>query len=289
MEQSMQWRITAKLNDTDRSKIASVMFSEPFTTYHARRKHHLSSHQLADFRACPKLYYRKKMGLAQSDDSPAFAMGRAAHVWILEGKAAFDEQYAVGGPINEKTGKPYGADTKAFAEWAETIKKPVLTTAQAGLIRMLAESVAGHERARQLIDDGACEQVVRAKLFGFACQARIDLWSRVAGIVDLKTCEDLSWFGADIKKHQYVHQMAFYRAVLAVAADVDQAGISVDLIAVEKREPYRVGVWRLASGVLDNAASENEAAMNAISECEHAGMWPTGFEGVNTIESEDIR
>lgn len=41
-----------------------------------------------------------------------------AHCLILEGQAAFDEQYLVaGGPVNPKTGEPYGKATKAYAEW----------------------------------------------------------------------------------------------------------------------------------------------------------------------------
>ena len=46
----------------------------------------------------------------------ASATGRAAHTLILEGRERFLAEYAIGGPINEKTGQPYGTTTKAFAE-----------------------------------------------------------------------------------------------------------------------------------------------------------------------------
>ncbi len=57
-------------------------------------------------------------GMLQDKDSSAYAFGRAFHCWFLEGEAAFHQRYVVSeGPINEKTLKPYGRDTKAFQEW----------------------------------------------------------------------------------------------------------------------------------------------------------------------------
>ncbi|MFM2011245.1 MAG: hypothetical protein RLZZ396_29, partial [Planctomycetota bacterium] len=38
----------------------SFLIHESADLYHAKAKHYLSSHQLADFRKCPQLYYRKK-------------------------------------------------------------------------------------------------------------------------------------------------------------------------------------------------------------------------------------
>ena len=78
----------------------------------------MSSHLLATFRESPELYRRKTHGEIAEAESPALALGRAAHCLILEGKAAFDEQYVVAdGPVNPKTGEPFGKATKAYAEW----------------------------------------------------------------------------------------------------------------------------------------------------------------------------
>ena len=89
---------------------------EPAEVYHAKAKDNLSSHQLADYRKCPLLYHRKRLGLIPQKDSTAYLVGRAAHTLILEGRERFEAEYAVGGPINPKTEKPYGPTTKAFAE-----------------------------------------------------------------------------------------------------------------------------------------------------------------------------
>ena len=94
--------------------------SIPAEEYHAasRSGQYMSSHLLADFRESPELYRRKTSGEIAESESPALALGRAAHCLILEGRAAFDEQFHVAdGPVNPKTGEPYGKAAKAYAEW----------------------------------------------------------------------------------------------------------------------------------------------------------------------------
>ena len=65
----------------------SFLIHESADEYHAKAKHYLSSHQLADFRKCPQLYYRKKYHRHTQEESPAYLVGRAAHVLILEAPA----------------------------------------------------------------------------------------------------------------------------------------------------------------------------------------------------------
>ena len=79
--------------------------------YHAasRSGQYMSSHLLADFRESPELYRRKTSGEIASADTQSLALGRAAHCLILEGRAAFDEQFLVADdPVNPKTSEPYG-------------------------------------------------------------------------------------------------------------------------------------------------------------------------------------
>jgi len=136
--------------DVDLRKI----IREPSDTYHARAKEHLSSHALGDFRRCPALYRKKQLGLIPRKDSDAFVVGRAAHLLILEGRGRFEAEFAVGGPVNPKTGLPYGSGTKAFAEWAERLGKPALSDADAALIEEMSASVRGHAIASSLLEDG---------------------------------------------------------------------------------------------------------------------------------------
>jgi hypothetical protein len=75
-----------------------------------------------------------------SADEPAYLLGRAAHTLILEGRVAYERAFAVGGPINPRTGQPFGAGTKAFAEWAASTGREGLDDSQASLVERMAST-----------------------------------------------------------------------------------------------------------------------------------------------------
>ncbi len=259
-----------------------VLEVEPAEDYHARAGEHLSSHALADFIKCPLLYWKKQQGLLPDEDRPAYLVGRAAHTLVLEGIEAFEQTYAVGGPINSKTGRAYGRGTKAFTEWAAAQDKAVLTESQYGLVTNLAASVDAHPFATDLLRCGRAEGVVRTEYCGVPCQSRIDWVHPHRGIVDFKTCDDLTWFEADARRYGYHRQMAFYRAVLARA--LDGLLVPVHLIAVEKKEPFRCGVWRAGEDTLAIAQSENEAAIRRLVACRERDHWPSGYEEIRVFD-----
>ncbi len=100
----------------------------PAREYHAASKsgQYMSSHLLSDFRESPALYHKEIAGEITDNETPALALGRAAHCLILEGTVAFDRQYCVSdGPINIKTGETYGKTTKAYAEWLASQTKEI--------------------------------------------------------------------------------------------------------------------------------------------------------------------
>ncbi len=262
--------------------VESCLIRESAETYHAKRGEYLSSHLLGDFRRCPQLYFRKRCGMVPNEDRPAYLVGRAAHALILEGLPAFQAAFAVGGPINPKTGQPFGATTKAFAEWAAAQRKDVLTTEQFALVQQMADSAGRHEIARDLLSDGVAEGVVRSEYCGVPCQIRIDWFAPYRAICDLKTVDSIDYFEADARRYGYCHQLAFYVAVLQQRIGIRMPAF---FIAVEKREPFRTGVWRIADEVLQYATRENEAAIRRLRECEASGHWPTGYEDQRFFDS----
>ncbi len=252
-----------------------VLVHEPAEVYHAKAGDFLSSHLLADFRKCPLLYHRKRTGLVSDEDRPAYLVGRAAHTVILEGQEAFERAFAVGGPVNPKTGLPFGSGTKAWAEWAEAQGKDVLTSDQAQLVTQMAASVKAHPLAQRLLSDGVAEGVVRAEYVGVPCQIRMDWFDLSTGIVDLKTVDTLDYFEVDARRYGYCHQLAFYVAVLQQRIGILAPAF---FIAVEKREPFRCGVWKVTAEALDAARRENEAAIRRLQECQAKNDWPTLYE-----------
>ncbi len=113
------------------------LIRESADEYHKKSREYLSSHQLADFRKCPALYQKKKQGLIADEDRPAYLISRAVHALVLEGHDAFSQTFAIGGPINPRTGKPFGVTTQAYQDWAATQGKPVLSEEQFALVNSI--------------------------------------------------------------------------------------------------------------------------------------------------------
>lgn len=259
------------------------IINEPAEEYHARSKsgEWMSSHLLADFRESPALYRRKTAGDFAEPESQAFAVGRAAHCLILEGGRAFDQRYIVAdGPVNPKTGEPFGRQSRAYCDWAAKQEREVVSGREFEFIRRLEAAVRLHPLTDELLTDGVAEGVVRAEYCSVPCQIRMDCFSSRHGIVDLKTCDSLGRFEFDVRRYGYLFQLAFYRTVVRKAGGDT---VPVHIVAVEKNEPFSAGVWKLTADVLDRAEAINAAALNRFRLCRESGVWPTGYEDLRLI------
>ena len=263
----------------------NFIIHEPANEYHARSRsgEFMSSHLLADFRESPALYCKEITGEIEQKDTPAFVLGRAAHSLILEGRASFDRDFVVSdGPVNPRTGEPYGAKTKTYADWLATQDREVVSGKDYSFILNLQRSVHLHAAASELLAKGEAEGVVRAEYCGVPCQIRMDWFSPESGLVDLKTCDSLKWFEVDCRRYGYIFQLAFYRAVIRIVTGVT---VPIHIIAVEKNEPFATGVWQLTGEVLDLAERINDAALERYKKCQFTGIWPTGYEDIRIIDS----
>jgi len=260
----------------------NVLKAEPAKEYYAKAGEYLTSPQLLDFMKCPWLYHKKQLGLIAEEYTSVLLIDSAARCRILEGRDAYEAQFAFDGPIDPKTNKPFDSKIKAFAEWAHAQGKPVLPHDQAELIEQMASGVAMNDEAVDLLLYGRAEGVVRAEYCGVPCQIRIDWMHPQRGIVDFKTCDDLTWFEADARRYGYHWQMAFYRAILA--QPLDGLLVPVHLVAVEKKEPFRCGVWSVSDDTLAIAQRENEAAIRRLVNCRKQDHWPTGYEEVRILD-----
>ena len=64
--------------------------------------------------------------------------------------------------------------------------------------------------------------------------------------------------------------MAFYQAVLA---QVVCRSVPVHIVAVEKKEPFRCGVWRVSDDTLAIARGDNEAAIARLLVARESDTW----------------
>ena len=258
----------------------------PFDVYleDAYQGLYLTSHFLSDFRLCPLLYRQKLNGEVIIDDTAAFQIGRATHALVLGGQDAFDEEYLVSaGPINPKTGEPFGKLTKAYKDWAATQTKKIILTNEFDFMSKLQEAVWAHPKTAELLDGCVCEGVVRTEYLGENVQIRMDAFNpNLKAIIDLKTCDNLDFFTNDCFKYGYAEQMAFYRDVFKAAS----GGIDTTawLIAVEKRIPYRCGVWQVSDEMLAQAGKANECAIEELKSCREQDVWPTRYEETRVLD-----
>ncbi len=272
MPQSQEPKVLIDLN---------VMLNESDDEYHAKAKDYLSSHALIDYINCPWLYRKKQLGLIEDHDSPALLIGRATHCRILEGRDVYESQFAIGGPINKTTGKPYGKDTNAFRDWCKAQGKPGVHHDDLSLVEQMAAGVTMNVKAADLLLYGRSEGVVRAEYCGVPCQIRIDWTHPHRGLIDLKTTADLTWFEIEARRRRYVNQLAFYRSVLA---EVIGRNVPIYIVAIEKAEPFRCGVWRISDEALNIAQRENEAAIRRLQHCRKTDQWPTGYEEIRILD-----
>lgn len=260
--------------------------------YHRATKEGLytTSHRLHLFRRCPKLYHKVVSGEIVEGDTAAFALGRATHTYIIEGAAKFAAENLVSdGPINKTTNKPYGRLTKAYAEWAAEQSKPVISTEDFGIIEKMSAAVHAHPLASNLLASGFAEGTVRTDWDGEPVQARMDWFDPERKILlDLKTCADVDRFEWDIRDYGYVAQLAFYAHLVELAGGPALTSLKAYLVAVEKKEPFRVAVYFVTASTLENAhllhmgnefwRNDNSAMMAELKECRATGVWPTRFE-----------
>lgn len=254
--------------------------SVPENVYHqkALAGQAISSTMLRDFRKSPALYFARITGRIFEKKSAAFRIGRAVHKLLLEGDPACRAAFAVGGPVNRRTGRSFAADTKAFRDWIdENALDPdrTLTLCEAQDVLRMRLAVHRHPAAAALFAGGWPERVAEAELRGLPCQARFD-WITPGGVlVDLKTTRCMDDFEKDARRYGYLHQFAFY---LDVAEAAGAGRLSAAAVVVEKTEPHRVGVWSFPESVLAPCAARNAEALDRLRRCRETGIWPSGFE-----------
>lgn len=245
---------------------------------------YLSSHALMTFIDCPDAFNKKRLGVIPSKDSSTFKAGRAVHCMVLEGREEYKKRYIFGGPVNPKTGKYYGSNTDTYSKWVteqEVGGLEVLTDGEDRLCEMIKASTDQHPEIQEALSSGDAECIFRDKYCGFPCQIKVD-WFNDDAIYDLKTTADIKWFTSDFFKYRYQNQLSFYQKVFEQATGKK---LPVKVIAVEKSEPYRCGVFEIDQSILDRAQFENENAMNELRECMKSGLYPTRYEGIQKIEA----
>ena len=248
----------------------------------------ISSHLLNKYIHSPSTYKRYVDG-EKNPPTPAMKFGSAAHKLILEGDEAFQKSYAIGGPINPSSKKPYKPKALAWTKHEALIGKTCIPDEDMWKLQKMRNNVLKHKKASILLEDGESEVVIRLDDFqGLPAQCRLDRLSNAGnGIVDLKTTASLTYFESDCFRFGYARQVSFYNALYGMETGlVDEP---VHIIAVENAPPHEVGVWRITKQLL--AKSECEMIDAIVGTAETSGLldsiennwWPTGYETIRML------
>lgn len=229
----------------------------------------LSFHQLRDFQKSPRYYYRKHIQkVIKDDERPAYALGRAVHCLTLEGKAAFDTRF-VCVPPEYLTPTGMVSTSKEAKAWKEAQTCDILSPSDYTLVQTMAERVKSHSIAAGMLANGKPEVECYTTRSGMEVKGKADWISEHDAygktVIDLKTCADLDSFAEDAKEYGYDMQMAWYTDLFGCTGHY--------LIAVEKSEPHRVGVYYFGADRMALAAAKCMRLMSEYVVCKLADTW----------------
>jgi exodeoxyribonuclease VIII len=209
-------------------------------------------------------------------------LGRAIHARILE-PDTFGERFAVA-PVCDRRTKEGKAIWTAHLEARPDAT--TITAADAEVIEGIAASIHAHPIARSAIEGAAVEvsgYYVDAET-GVRCRIRPDaLRADIGVIVDLKSALDASPRGFERVMHQrgYHTQAAMYAE--GYYAITGETLTDFLIIAVEKAQPYAIGVYRISDTALTVGRAAYRDALRIYAECLAADRWPAYSDRIEAL------
>ena len=220
---------------------------------------------------------------ADDVDTAAFAYGRASHMALFEPDlfaGAFVPEPDVNSPELKDYANPRAA--KAYKEalaLLEASGKTVLKAGELDDVFRARDAVLKHPKAAKIINaTGRAELSVVwvDEATGTLCKGRFDWHTPTyagGAIVDLKTTDDASpgAFERAIFRWGYHRQGAFY---LRAARALKIPAVHFTIIAVEKKAPYGVILYRLKDEAIRLGDAQLDFALHRYAECKRTGEYP---------------
>ena len=218
-------------------------------------------------------------------ETPAMKFGSAFHTYVLE-RERFGDEYAIGGPVNPRTGKAYGPTSKAFLEWQEETGLEAVSEEDMESIRGMAEEVFKHDEASEMLKIAETEVSIlwEDETLGPLLQGRLDLWIESACLfADLKTAKSAhpKAFAWDSRKYGYAAQGALYFD--GVKALTGREPYKPQFIVIEKSPPFKVAIYEIEVPDLEFGRAQYQGALIKLSACELEDHWPA-YPGIQRLE-----
>jgi hypothetical protein len=223
----------------------------------------------------PKHYYQSSYLNPQRSegDNPAFAIGRAAHKLLIEGRSGFDEEFAV---------RPtQWADwrTAAAKEWREeqiNAGKTVITMDDVEAIGRMAQALGEHPLVRAGILDGMIERslVWKDEETNVWVKARPDAMPDVRTLSDLKTTASVDDDNIRRTLRSFGYHVQGGVAAEGVKATVGEEIQDFTLVFVEKSPPYAVRIVTIPPEDIERGRQQMRWALREFAKCVASNQWP---------------
>ena len=241
------------------------------TEYHSSEG--VSRSALMRLQRSPYHYWHEHLSGLKERTAPTEAMiaGELVHTLVLE-EELFSERFAVMAKSDGRTkeGKAY---REQFAMDSEG--KAVIDADSYSHALGLATAVKESSVCAKLIDGCLIEKSIyfTHEETGIQLKCRPDAWKNTY-VIDLKTTADASLraFQSSTMKYGYLAQASFIKKALK------SMGISLEkfvFIAVEKTEPFAVGIYILDEDALSYGDRQVDSLMQTLSRCLDSKEWPS--------------
>lgn len=237
--------------------------------YHASSA--ISRSCLMELEKSPYHYWYKYLsGQYKSDDDKAdLILGNAVHTLVLE-ERLFDNEFF----ITHQENLPKKGSAPHQEMMLKAGGRMILTNKRYETAKAIAKAVKNDAMANQLIYQGAkIEESIffTHKETGIQCKARPDI--RLYSLVsDLKTTANASFrtFQRSAVDYGYFLQAAMiHEALLSIDIKMDK----FVYIAVEKKEPYPIGIFVLDDDALDYGIKQFNRLMQKLAICTEHNDW----------------
>ncbi len=206
------------------------------------------------------------------EPTDAMIFGSAFHHAVLQPKI-YKNLYA---SLPEKIDKRTKIGKEIWAEFQHANQgKILLDKEQMDAIERMTEEVYSHPTASKLLSGGEPEKslIFDVEKFGVRMKGRVD-YLKGNLITDLKTCEDASpqGFQRSVANWRYYVQAGVYSLALQSLKKSDLE--SMVFIAIEKKEPFSIGIYLLDDFFVDAGKVALEKNLETYAECVKSNKWP---------------
>ena len=212
---------------------------------------------------------------APSKDTGAFAIGKAAHIAILEPETF--EARVMKGPADRR-----GNNWKDAQAEAANTGRLLLTSGDYDTGLLMRDAVHADARINAIIT-GSAAQIEHSGFWideetGVLCKCRPDLYRPDLGIMlDLKSTTDAhpNAFARSVISYGYHTQEAWYAGgYRALQQNVE----GFVFLAVEKTDPFVCALYELPPSIVAEGQAIARKALARYAECAAADQWP-GYSG----------